>query len=64
MRYFLVADFGTIVECERKADIPAKLGYKSRAEMIKDNGCVAPDVYEISEEEYRWQEEYGEYDIA
>ena len=64
MKYFVIEDFGTIVECEKRPDIPAKLGYKSRQEMIKNNGCVPPDIYEISEEEYRWQEEYGEYDIA
>ncbi len=64
MKYFLVSDFGTIVECEKRSDIPAKLGYKNRAEMIQDNGWVMPDIYEMSEEEYKWQEKFGEYDIV
>ena len=61
-RYFVVEDFGTIVVCERRSEIPVKLGYKNRAEMIQDNGWVYPDIYEISESEYKYQEQLGYYD--
>lgn len=64
MKYFVIEDFGTIVECEKRSDIPAKLGYKNRAEMIQDNGFVMPYIYEITEKEYKWQEKYGSYDIV
>ncbi len=62
MKHFLVKDFGTIVTCEKRSEVPLKLGYKNRAEMIQDNGWVNPVVCELTDEEYRLHELCGEYD--
>lgn len=54
-------DFGTKVEAPSKADIYKALDFDSNEEMIKANGGVMPDIYEISEDEY---EEDDGYDVA
>lgn len=61
MRYFLIEDFGAMVECENKKAIPQTMGYKSFYEMAKNNGGVMPDIYEISKEDYEENDYYDVY---
>lgn len=56
MRYFLVVDFGTKVECESKEELYKLFGGKSQ--MINDNGGVMPDIIEIDEETYDLDDGY------
>lgn len=56
MRYFLVIDFGTKVSAQNKTELYKLFG--GRAQMIKDNGGIMPDIVEITKEEYNLDDEY------
>lgn len=58
MRYFIVHDFGTMVACSKRSDIPKLFGYSSWLEMCNANGGVRPDVDEITKFEYDNNEYY------
>lgn len=57
-RYYFVYDFGTKVMAHNLTDLYRKFGGK--AQMIKDNGGIEPDITQITEEEY---EEDDGYDV-
>lgn len=56
MKYYLVADFGTIAEAKNKTELYKLFGGKK--EMIDENGGVMPDIYEITKEDYEDNEIY------
>ena len=64
MKHFLIEDFGTIVDCNNISEVPEKLGYKSRKEMIRDNGFVEPDIVELTDDEYAIELLYETYAVV
>lgn len=57
-KYYLVEDFGTMVECDGYDCIPAAFGYSSWEEVEDANGGVMPDIYEIDKYEYDHNDYY------
>lgn len=63
MKHFVIVDFETIVDCNSFDEIPERMGYASFEEMEEENGGTELEIHELSEEDYRFELDYGTYDI-
>lgn len=56
MKYYLIENFACKAQAENRTELYKLFGGKTQ--MIKDNGGVMPDIVEISEEEYEFDDGY------
>lgn len=56
--YFLVKDFGTKVEVDDYDKIPEAFDLESWDDLIEANGGVMPDIVELEEDDYLFDDGY------